>query len=113
MASKEITRGLPGPASQTSRLPLLVDLFLNISLIFVLLVAIITAVASVLARVDVVTVVFRTGIAILCVGIPVYVLNFLFGRYYVQATYAELEASLPKPEVSVDETEHGELETIA
>ncbi len=113
MASRESTRGLPGPASHATRLPLLVDICLNISQIFVLVVAIITAVASILARVDVLTVVLRTGVAIVCVGIPVFVLNYLFGHYFVQATYAELEQKLPKSGKNEDESEHGDLETAA
>ncbi len=113
MAAREISRGLPGPTSNATRLPLLVDICLNISQIFVLLVAIVTAVASILAKVDVLTVVLRTGVAIISVGIPVFVLNYLLGHYFVQATFAELEQKLPKSETPLDESEHGDLETVA
>jgi SNF family Na+-dependent transporter len=47
-----------------------------------------------MARADVLTVILRTAIAILAVGIPVYVLNFLIGRYYVKATLEKMEQTL-------------------
>jgi hypothetical protein len=108
---KELNPMLPGPASNTTRLPLLLDICLNISLIFVLLVAITTAILSILAKADVLTVILRTAIAILAVGLPVYVLNYLIGRYFIQAT---LEAIKMNQEVKAEqEKSSGELEIQA
>jgi len=94
MDDKVLIPNLPVPESTTTRLPLLVDICLQVSQIFILLVAIITAVVSIVARVDTLTVILRTAIAILAVGIPVYVLNFLIGRYYVKATLEKMEQTL-------------------
>ncbi len=93
MAGTEMDPMLPGPASRTTRLPLILDVILNISQLFVLLVAIVTAVLSVMARADIVTVVIRTAVAILAVGLPAFLLNYLIGKYYVQATLEELSAT--------------------
>lgn len=93
MAGTEMDPMLPGPASRTTRLPLILDVFLNISQLFVLLVAIATAVLSFMAKVDFITIVIRTAIAILAVGLPAFLLNYLIGKYYVQATLEELSGT--------------------
>jgi hypothetical protein len=113
MAERELKPNLPIPASSTTRLPLLVDLCLTLSQIFVLLVAIVTAVLSIFARVDALTVILRTAVAILAVGIPVYVLNYLFGRYFVKATLAEMERALPQEKMNDLDEAHGDLEKEA
>ncbi len=115
---KDIISNLPGPASSANRLPLLVDIFMNLSQIFVLVVAIITAVLSVLANVEPLIVILRTAVAILAVGIPIYVLNFLLGRYFVKATLEEMIEKLPekdidKPAGTTSEEPVGELEKEA
>jgi len=113
MADRELKPNLPVPVSSTTRLPLLVDLCLSVSQIFVLLVAIITAALSIFARVDALTVILRTAVAILAVGIPVYVLNYLFGRYFVKATLAEMERALPQEKPQDQDVDHGDLEKEA
>ncbi len=55
---------LPGPASNVTRLPLFLDICLNVSQIFILLVTIAAAVLSIQAKADVLTVIFRTAITI-------------------------------------------------
>lgn len=94
MVDKMLVPSLPVPESSSSRLPLLVEIMLHISQIFILLVAVATAIVSLLAGADILTVVLRTAVAILAVGFPVYVLNFLFGRYFVKATLAKMEQKL-------------------
>ena len=94
MADKYLAPSLPVPASNSSHLPLFVDICLNASQIIVLVVAIITGIVSILARVDALTVILRTAIAILAVGIPLYILNFLIGRYFVKATLEKMEETM-------------------
>jgi len=94
MDDKVLIPNLPVPESNATRLPLLVDICLQVSQILILVVAIITAILSIVARVDTLTVILRTAIAILAVGIPLYVLNFLIGRYYVKATLEKMEQTL-------------------
>jgi hypothetical protein len=94
MVDKLLIPNLPVPESNATRLPLLVDICLHVSQILTLLVAIITAIVSIMARADVLMVILRTATAILAVGIPVYVLNFLIGRYYVNATLEKMEQTL-------------------
>lgn len=86
---------LPGPASRTTRLPLLLDVFMNVTQILILLVAIATAVISILNHAGPLTVIIRTAVAILAVGLPAFLLNYLVGRFYIQATVKELS---PKQE---------------
>ncbi len=111
---KEIMSTLPGPTSHATRLPLLVDISLTVSQIFILIVAIVTAVLSIFAHADTLTVILRTAVAIICVGLPVYVLNLLLGRFFVQATLNELGNARKEKENNENLEEHsGELEAIA
>lgn len=112
---KELSANLPGLASRATRLPLLVDTCLTVSQIIVILVAVITAVLSILASVDVLTVILRTAVAMIGVGLPLYALNYLLGRYYIAATVDEMEKSLEKSRTSESEENDspGELETEA
>jgi hypothetical protein len=112
---KELSPSLPGPASRTTRLPLLVDICLNVSQIIVLIVAVITAILSILANVDALTVILRTAVAIIGVGLPLYTLNYLLGRYYIQATLDEMETTLEESITSESKEDGslGELEAEA
>ncbi len=94
MVDKMLIPNLPVPESNASRLPLLVEVLLHVSQIFILVVAVATAVVSIMANADILTVILRTAVAILAVGFPVYVLNFLVGRYYVKATLEKMEQTL-------------------
>lgn len=94
MTDKVLIPNLPVPESNATRLPLLVDICLQVSQILVLVVAVVTAIVSIMARAEILMVILRTAVALLAVGIPVYVLNFLIGRYYVKATLAKMEEAL-------------------
>jgi hypothetical protein len=111
----EMTPTLPGSASRSTRLPILVDICLSVSQIIIFLVAVTTAILSILANADFLTIILRTAVAIVCVGIPVYVLNYLFGRYYVEATVDSMEKAIRATEArrNLDNSEHGELEAKA
>lgn len=111
----DLSHTLPGPTSHTSRLPLLVDICLTVSQIVILLVAAATAILSILANVDFLTIILRTGVAIVCIGLPVYVLNYLVGHYYVEATLADLKRAFPesKPKSDLENVQQSELETDA
>jgi hypothetical protein len=89
---------LPGPTSRTARLPLLVEISLTVSQILVFVAAGTTAVLSILAGADVLNIFVRTGVAILGIGIPAFLLNWLIGRYFVEATVTDWVNSIPKKE---------------
>lgn len=111
---KNITVSLPGPASHTSRLPLLVEISLTITQILILVVACVTAILSIFAGADVLTIFFRTAVAILGIGIPAFMLNWLMGRYFVEATIEDWKNSILKKETAVTQgNQSGELETNA
>jgi len=95
---------------------------MNISQIFVLLVAIVTAIVSILAQVDIFTVILRTAVAILAVGLPAFLLNYLIGKFYVQATLEEMKTVMEgaaedvrqkSEESGAGDTETGEMDTQA
>ena len=102
---KSMTPSLIGLANRATRLPLLIDICLTISQIVVLVVAVVTAVLSILAGVDALTVVLRTAAAMLCVGLPLYVLNYLFGRFYVKAALEEMGKTGQEMKTSSDSTD--------
>lgn len=113
---------LPGPASRTTRLPLVLDIVMNISQIFVLIVAIVTAIVSIMTKVDAITVIMRTAVAILAVGLPVFLLNYLIGKFYIQATLEEMKAVIEgasqdvrqkSEESGAGDTQTGEMDTQA
>jgi hypothetical protein len=111
---KGLTASLPGPASQTAKLPLLVELSLIVSQILVLVVACTTAILSIIARADVLTIFFRTAVAILSVGIPAFLLNWLMGRFFVEATVSDWQDTISKKEAAAAlENQSAEVETIA
>ena len=113
--SKDLSPSLPGPASRTSRLPLLLDVCLNVTQILILVVAVLTAVLSILARADILTVILRTAVAIIAIGLPGFLLNFLLGKYYVQAPLDDMKAAQIEA-VKAKEPQYnriGELETTA
>jgi len=94
MVDKMLAPNLPVPECNESRLPLLVDVLLHLSQLFILVVAVTTAIVSIMANADVLTVILRTAVAILAVGFAVYVLNFLVGRFYIKATLEKMEQKL-------------------
>jgi hypothetical protein len=94
MTDKILTPNLPVPESNATRLPLIVDVCIHVSQILILVVAMITAVVSILSQAEIPMVILRTAIAILAVGFPLYVFNFLLGRYYVKATLEKMESTL-------------------
>jgi hypothetical protein len=94
MTDKFVIPNLPVPESNATRLPLLIDICIHISQILVLVVALVTAVVSILSQAEVLMVILRTAIAIIAVGFPLYVLNFLLGRYFVKATLDRMENTL-------------------
>lgn len=94
MTDKALIPNLPVPESNSSRLPLLVDICIHVSQIIILLVAVATAVISILSQAELAMVILRTAVAILAVGFPLYVLNFLLGRYFVKATLERMESTL-------------------
>jgi hypothetical protein len=111
---KGLTVSLPGPASPTTRLPLIIEISLTVSQIFVLIVACTTAILSIIARADILTIFIRTAAAILFVGMPVFLLNWLLGRYFVEATISDWQDSISKKEAAVAlEKQSKELETEA
>jgi hypothetical protein len=87
---------MPGPASQSTRLPLLVEVSLTATQILVLVVAALTAILSILARADVITIFVRTAAAILGIGIPALFLNWMLGKYFLQATVEDWKNSIPQ-----------------
>lgn len=111
---KEFKVSLPGPASQTARLPMLVEISLTVSQILILVVACITAFLSIIARADILTIFLRTAVAILSVGLPVFFLNWLIGRYFVEATIIDWQEIISKKEAAAAlEKQSVELETSA
>lgn len=105
---------MPGPASQTARLPLLVEICLTVTQVLIIVTAGATAILSIIARADVLTIILRTAAAILGVGIPAIFLNWMIGRYFVLATVEDWKNAIPKPEEDDELTdEPGDLETEA
>jgi hypothetical protein len=111
MTDKVLISNLPVPESNSARLPLLVDICLQVSQIFVLVVAVATAIVSIMARAEILMVILRTAVALLAVGIPVYVLNFLIGRYYVKATLAKMEETLLEKQRNAQKRKEEELQS--
>jgi ABC-type microcin C transport system permease subunit YejB len=111
---KSISVTLPGPSSRTARLPLLVEISLTVTQILVFVVAVTTAVLSIIARAEILTIFLRTAVAILAVGIPAFLLNWMLGRFFVDTTVEEWKNAIPKKESKVTpETQTENLEVDA
>ena len=111
---KSISVTLPGPTSQKSRLPLLVEISLTATPVFIIVVASVTAILSIIAGADVLTIIVRTAAAILGIGIPAFLLNWLVGRYFVEATIDEWMNLISKDVTAApSENQSGELEAKA
>jgi hypothetical protein len=111
MTDKVLIPNLPVPESNSARLPLLVDICLQVSQILVLVVAVATAIISIMAQAEIWMVILRTAVALLAVGMPVYVLNFLIGRYYVKATLAKMEDALLEKQKIAQKKKEEELQS--
>jgi hypothetical protein len=97
---KSMTVSLPGPASHTARLPLLVEISLTVTQILVVVVAGATAILSIIAQADLLTIFIRTVTAILGIGIPAFLLNWLMGRFFVEATVNDWMNSIQRNEAA-------------
>jgi ABC-type microcin C transport system permease subunit YejB len=95
---KSIAVSLPGATSRTARLPLLIEISLTVTQILIFVIAITTAVLSILAHADMLTIFLRTAVAIVVIGIPAFLFNWLLGRYLINATVEEWTNAIPKPE---------------
>ncbi|HEX7557117.1 MAG TPA: hypothetical protein VF338_10870 [Leptolinea sp.] len=107
---REITTILPVSAGHMTRLPLLVEISLIVTQILIVVVAVITAVLSIMAHADTLTVILRTAIAIVGIGLPAYVLNYLFGRFFVEATLDDMKRGLAEVAEAKEQKIPGEME---
>jgi hydrogenase-4 membrane subunit HyfE len=112
---KELSLTLPGPSSQSTRIPLLVEMTFNASQVVIVVVTLATAILSFFAKADVITITFRTIVALIAVGIPVVLLNWMLGRYFINATVEEWKSALneKKEKASESDVDSGELEASA
>lgn len=112
---KELSLNLPGPSSQSARIPLLVEITFTASQVVIVLVTLATAIVSFFAKADVLTITFRTIVALIAVGIPVLLLNWMLGKYFINATVEEWKSALDEKaeKTSESDVDSGELETSA
>jgi uncharacterized membrane protein len=101
---KIIKRTVPTVSSMV-HIPLLSEVCLTLTSIVIVLAAAGVAIAALLAKAPIIVILMRTGITIFVVGLIGYFINWLIGRYLVNATIEKFQEELASRSAEDMETE--------
>jgi len=101
---------------ESSKIPWLQEIFFTGTKIFILVLTLIVITLSIVAKVTWWVIILRAGVTILVIGFLAYLLNWILGRYLVDAKLAELKEKNAVDEAAQAERlarEQAEMDAIA